>query len=75
MIEELPLIPIETKETHSPEETESLGAYGGETYPDTQVIALLRNAGVFLVMAPLLFFYAVTQRFFVESIERSGLVG
>ena len=45
MIEELPLIPIETKETHSPEETESLGAYVGETYPDTQVIALLGELG------------------------------
>lgn len=42
---------------------------------DTQVIALLRNAGIFLIMMPLLAFYAVTQRFFVESIERSGLVG
>ncbi|MBQ8684094.1 MAG: carbohydrate ABC transporter permease [Clostridia bacterium] len=42
---------------------------------DTQVIALLRNAGIFLIMTPLLAFYAVTQRFFVESIERSGLVG
>lgn len=45
MIEELPLIPIETKETYSPEETESLGAYVGETYPDTQVIALLGELG------------------------------
>lgn len=45
MIEELPLIPIKTKETHSPEETESLGAYVGETYPDTQVIALLGELG------------------------------
>ena len=45
MIEELPLIPIETKETHSPEETESMGAYVGETYPDTQVIALLGELG------------------------------
>ena len=45
MIEELPLIPIETKETHSPEETESMGAYVGETYPDAQVIALLGELG------------------------------
>ena len=42
---------------------------------DTQVIALLRNAAIFLIMTPLLAFYAFTQRFFVESIERSGLVG
>ena len=45
MIEELPLIPIETKETYSPEETENLGAYVGKTYPDAQVIALLGELG------------------------------
>ena len=63
--------------------TGNKGLVGGEiatqlsrfNLEDTQVIALLRNAGVFLVMSPLLLFYAVTQRFFVESIERSGLVG
>lgn len=63
--------------------TGNKGLVGGEiatqlsrfNLEDTQVIALLRNAGVFLIMTPLLAFYAVTQRFFVESIERSGLVG
>lgn len=42
---------------------------------DTKVIAMLRSAGVLLVMAPLLIVYLVAQRFFVESIDRSGLVG
>ncbi len=42
---------------------------------DPNVLKLLRNAAVFLIMAPLLAFYAVLQRFFVEGIERSGLVG
>jgi len=42
---------------------------------DGRVIDLLKNAAIFLVMMPLLAFYAVAQRFFVESIERSGLVG
>ncbi|MBS5480398.1 MAG: carbohydrate ABC transporter permease [Acutalibacteraceae bacterium] len=63
--------------------TGNKGLVGGEiatqlsrfNLEDAQVLALLRNAGVFLVMAPLLLFYAVTQKFFVESIDRSGLVG
>ena len=42
---------------------------------DPNVLKLLRNSAVFLIMAPLLAFYAVLQRFFVEGIERSGLVG
>lgn len=42
---------------------------------DSKVIAMLRSAGVLLVMAPLLIVYLIAQRFFVESIDRSGLVG
>ena len=42
---------------------------------DYKVVAMLRSAGVLLVMAPLLVVYLVAQRFFVESIDRSGLVG
>lgn len=42
---------------------------------DDNVLKLLRNSAVFLIMVPLLAFYAVLQRFFVEGIERSGLVG
>lgn len=44
-------------------------------FQDFKVVALVRNAGVLLVMAPLMAVYACTQRFFVESIDRSGLVG
>lgn len=42
---------------------------------DYKVWALLRNAGVLLVMFPLMIIYIVAQRYFVESIDRSGLVG
>ena len=42
---------------------------------DPNILKLLRNSAVFLIMAPLLGFYAILQRFFVEGIERSGLVG
>lgn len=44
---------------------------------DTMVLsgALLQDAGIVLVIFPLVLLYVVAQRFFVQSIERSGLVG
>lgn len=42
---------------------------------NSRIVSLLRNAAVFLVMMPLILVYAVAQRAFVESVERSGLVG
>ncbi len=47
----------------------------GYNTTDPNVIALLQNAGIFLVMIPLIVVYLFTQRYFVEGIERSGLVG
>lgn len=40
-----------------------------------QEITIINNAGMVLFIAPLLIIYAFLQRFFVESIERTGLVG
>jgi len=40
-----------------------------------RVISLLKNSAVFLIMTPLITVYLVAQRWFVESVERSGLVG
>ena len=37
--------------------------------------SLLNNAGMMLFMAPVLILYLFMQRHFVESIERTGLVG
>lgn len=37
--------------------------------------ALIKNANIIIIAAPLIVLYAFTQRFFVESISRSGLVG
>ena len=37
--------------------------------------SLVNNAGSFLIILPLLLLYAFLQRYFVESIERTGLVG
>lgn len=44
---------------------------------NTQVLAggLIINAGILLVITPLLVLYAIMQKSFVESISRSGLVG
>ena len=37
--------------------------------------SLIQNAGIVIIIAPLLTLYVFTQKFFVESISRSGLVG
>lgn len=42
---------------------------------NTMVVSLLKNAAVFLMMMPLIIVYLIAQRSFVESVERSGLVG
>jgi len=41
----------------------------------SQYLSILDNAGMMLFMAPLLILYAVMQRYFVQSVERTGLVG
>lgn len=38
-------------------------------------VSLQNNAAILLVMAPILILFFVCQRYFVESIERTGLVG
>lgn len=38
-------------------------------------ISLLNNAGILLFILPILLLYLVCQRHFIESIERTGLVG
>ena len=48
----------------------------GDQYLHAPVEAsLVNNAGSFLIILPLLLLYAFLQRYFVESIERTGLVG
>ena len=42
---------------------------------DPKVLALLRNSGMLLILAPLLLVYACAQKYFIQSVERSGLVG
>lgn len=40
-----------------------------------EYVAALKSTGVLLMLTPILLIYVVAQRFFVEGIERSGLVG
>lgn len=44
-------------------------------FADNHYYSLLNSAGIILVIAPLLLLYSFTQRYFVESIERTGLIG
>lgn len=42
---------------------------------DPKVLSLLRNSAMLLILAPLLLVYGFAQKYFIQSIERSGLVG
>lgn len=42
---------------------------------DPKVLSLLRNSAMLLILAPLLIVYALAQKHFIQSVERSGLVG
>lgn len=41
----------------------------------SQYVSLLNNAGMMLFMIPLLVLYGGLQKYFIESIERTGIVG
>lgn len=44
-------------------------------FPDRQFITILNNTGIVLFIAPLLIIFGIMQRYFIESIERTGIVG
>ncbi|OXS55598.1 ABC transporter permease [Cohnella sp. CIP 111063] len=43
--------------------------------PDPVYTSMLLNTGVLLAIAPLILMYLFVQRYFVESVERTGIVG
>lgn len=43
--------------------------------PDPVYTSMLLNTGVLLTLAPLILMYLFVQRYFVESVERTGIVG
>jgi multiple sugar transport system permease protein len=58
----------------------SLQGLGGAILRDLEAgaqeeLSLLNSAGVLMLMAPLVVLYVFLQRYFVESVQRSGIVG
>jgi ABC-type maltose transport system permease subunit len=51
-----------------------MDSFDGVAKTDTVRTALDQQGACFLVVAPLVILYIVLQRYFVESISRSGLV-
>ncbi|WP_327204850.1 carbohydrate ABC transporter permease [Paenibacillus sp. DMB20] len=43
--------------------------------PDYMLTSIRLNAGTVLVIIPIVIFYLLLQKHFVESVERSGIVG
>ena len=55
--------------------TELMYDFGETTALGALNISLTKSAGLIIIISPLVVLYAFTQRYFVESISRSGLVG
>ena len=51
------------------------GGSGASPLEGDQYMSILNNAGMILVILPLLILYSLLQRYFIESVERSGIVG
>lgn len=51
------------------------GGYDPNVKIDPNYIAMIVDTGILLVIAPLIVLYMFVQRYFVESVERSGIVG
>lgn len=52
-----------------------LGIEGTEVRADPNHVAMIVDTGVLLSIAPLIILYLFVQRYFVESVERTGIVG
>lgn len=48
---------------------------GGSAKADPFYLSMVQDTGILLSMLPLIILYIFTQRYFVESIERTGIVG
>ncbi|HHU62582.1 MAG: carbohydrate ABC transporter permease [Bacillota bacterium] len=62
-----------TKVAAAVNETDALASTSG--FLDDHFYSLINNAGMVLVIVPLLILYILLQRYFVESVERTGIVG
>jgi len=55
------------------DEADALASTSG--FLDDHFYSLINNAGMLMVIVPLLILYIFLQRYFVESVERTGIVG
>lgn len=62
-----------TKVHRAINEADALASTSG--FLDDHFYSLINNAGMILVIVPLLILYIFLQRYFVESVERTGIVG
>jgi multiple sugar transport system permease protein len=62
---------------HIPEKLTTISATIGnvDRVMDPQVLQLYVYAGVILVLVPILIIYLILQKYFMEGVERSGIVG
>lgn len=52
-----------------------LGIEGTEARADPNHVSMIVDTGILLAIAPLIIMYLFVQRYFVESVERTGVVG
>ena len=52
-----------------------MSTLGGRSAVDTVTVSMLTNAAVFLILIPMIIFFLLAQKFFVEGVERTGLTG
>ncbi|MFB9327928.1 carbohydrate ABC transporter permease [Paenibacillus aurantiacus] len=52
-----------------------LGIEGTEARADPNHVSMIVDTGILLTIAPLIIMYLFVQRYFVESVERTGVVG
>ncbi|MEJ6951463.1 carbohydrate ABC transporter permease [Natronospora cellulosivora (SeqCode)] len=57
------------------EEFRRFSFYASISGVDDQYLSILENAGMVLFIAPVLVLYAFLQKYFIESVSRTGIVG
>ncbi|NCU26345.1 carbohydrate ABC transporter permease [Candidatus Nomurabacteria bacterium] len=55
--------------------TSSITTTLGRSMVDTIEISMITNAGVLMILLPIILFFMLAQRLFIEGIERTGLTG
>lgn len=61
-------------ERFTPKVMEYLGFAAGDVQTGLYV-PLVQSAGVLMILAPVLILFLIAQKYFMESIERSAIVG